>query len=109
MAMPMSMDFCCFLKDNANKDSVGEKDAIQVVGVLGEHTEDEEKQKKSKDPSSDEVPPSNERESPRKWDKLPKSCCLDKASDNEAVGLHLSSPVDSPGNCFARTKEKQFF
>jgi hypothetical protein len=87
------------LKGNVIADSIMEKDAIQGGGVLGQYTEDEGLQEKSKYPSSDEDPPSNERESLKKGDKLPESCCLDKACDS--VGVHLPSPSYSPGNCLA--------
>jgi hypothetical protein len=95
------------LKDNANEDSIVEKDVIQGGGVLGQYTEDEGMRKKSKDPSSDEDPPSNERESSKKGDKLPESYCLDEACDN--VGVPLPSPAYSPGNCLAERKETLYF
>jgi len=91
------------LKDNAITDSIMEEDAIQGCRVLGQYTEDEGLQEKSKHPSSDEDPPSNERESSKKGDNLPESHCLDEACDN--VGVPLPSPAYSPGNCLAERKE----
>ncbi|KAF3342057.1 MuDR family transposase [Carex littledalei] len=72
---------------NTNKDSVV-KEVTPGVGVLGEFVEGNTKKKKSKDPSSDEVPPSSERDPPKTRDRMQERSA---SPENETAGAHLMS------------------
>jgi hypothetical protein len=74
------------------------EEIVEGVGVFKEYAECNTKQKKSGDPTPDEVPPSSGRKSTSAGDEMHET---NAAFENENTDMHQTG---NPGNCLADLK-----